>query len=189
MILAAVVFASGCGKQERIEAVQLSQVLEKNQANLATANSVEKEFVSGLRGWAGDIIANGAGRGAQLDQNSTVAAQLAKSAAEIGAELGRVRQSFYDLSLKQEYPQTVRDGLITQLATRQRLLQDMRASLERCVPQFMDFRHDKTYVGDSYPAGIAELDALLRAYKPPPDAVRSALADLKGKYKLSHRQL
>ena len=24
----------------------------------------------------------------------------------------------------------------------------MRASLERCVPQFMDFRHDKTYVGD-----------------------------------------
>ena len=119
MILAAVVFASGCGKQERIEAVQLSQVLEKNQANLATANSVEKEFVSGLRGWAGDIIANGAGRGAQLDQNSTVAAQLAKSAAEIGAELGRVRQSFYDLSLKQEYPQTVRDGLITQLATRQ----------------------------------------------------------------------
>ena len=55
--LAAVVFATGCGKQERIESVQLSQVLKKNQANFATANSVEKDFVSNARASSGDSTA------------------------------------------------------------------------------------------------------------------------------------
>lgn len=182
--LAAAAFASGCGKQERIESVQLSQVLEKNLANFATANSIEKDFVSNARAWSGDIAANGAGRGAQLDQNATVATELAKSAVEIGAQLGRVRQAVYDLSLKEEYPQSVRDTLITQLATRQRLLQDMRALLEKSVPEFVEFRHSKTYAGDAYPGGIGELQALLQAYKPPADAVGSALAGLRTKYKL-----
>jgi hypothetical protein len=187
--LAAVAFASGCGKQERIEAVQLSQVLKKNQANFATANSVEKDFVGNARAWSGDITANGAGRGVQLDQNAIVATELAKSAVAISAQLGQVRQAVYDLSLKEEYPQSVRDTLITQLAKRQRLLQDMRALLEKSVPEFVEYRHSKTYVGDTYPGGIGELDALLQAYKPPEDAVGSALAGLKTKYKLSDAEL
>ena len=182
--LAAVAFASGCGKQERIESVQLSQVLKDNQAGFAAANSVEKDFVNNARAWSEDITANGAGRGVQLDQNSAVAAALAKSAVEISAQLGRVRQAVYDLSLKEEYPQSVRDALITQLAGRQRLLQDMRALLEKSVPQFMEFRHSKTYAGDAYPGAIADLTALLQAYKPPQDAVGSALTDLRTKYKL-----
>jgi hypothetical protein len=174
--LAAVVFASGCGKQERIEAVQLSQVLKKNQANFAAANSVQKDFVNNARAWSGDITANGAGRGVQLDQNATVATELAKSAVAISAQLGQVRQAVYDLPLKEEYPQNVRDTLITQLAKRQRLLQDMRALLEKSVPEFVQYRHSKTYAGDTYPGGIGELDALLQAYKPPEDVVGSALA-------------
>jgi len=187
--LAAVTFASGCGKQERIEAVQLSQVLKKNQGNFATANSVEKDFVSNARAWSGDITANGAGHGVQLDQNATVATELAKSAVAISAQLGQVRQAVYDLSLKEEYLQSVRDTLITQLAKRQRLLQDMRALLEKSVPEFVEYRHSKTYAGDTYPGGIGELEALLQAYKPPEDAVGSALAGLKTKYKLSDTEL
>jgi hypothetical protein len=187
--LAAVAFASGCGKPERIEAVQLSQVLKKNQANFATANSIEKDFVSNARAWSADITANGAGRGVQLDQNATVATELAKSAVAISVQLGQVRQAVYDLSLKEEYPQSVRDTLITQLAKRQRILQDMRASLEKSVPEFVEYRHSKTYAGDTYPVGIGELDALLQTYKPPEDAVGSALAGLKAKYKLSDTEL
>jgi len=145
--------------------------------------------VTNARAWSADITANGAGRGVQLDQNATVATELAKSALAISAELGHVRQAVYDLSLKQEYPQTVRDSLITQLAKRQRILQDMRAVLEHSVPEFVEFRHSKTYVGDTYPGGIAELNVLLQAYKPPEDAVGSALAALKAKYKLSNIQI
>jgi hypothetical protein len=187
--LAAVAFASGCGKQERIESVQLSQALKKNQANFATANSVEKDFVSNARAWSAGITANGAGHGVELDQNATVATELAKSAIAIGAQLGQVRQAVYDLSLKEEYPQNVRDSLITELAKRQRLLQDMRALLQQSVQDFVEYRHSKTYAGDTYPSGIGQLDALLQAYKPPEDAVESALAGLKTKYKLRDTEL
>ena len=115
LLLAAVALAPGCGKQERIEAVQLSQALKNSQANFATANSVENDFVTSARAWSADITANGAGRGVQLDQNGIVATELAKSAVAISAQLGKVRQAVYDLSLKQEYLQSVRDSLITQL--------------------------------------------------------------------------
>ena len=187
--LAAVAFASGCGKQERIESVQLCQVLKKNQANFATANSVEKDFVSNARAWIGGITANGAGRGVQLDQNAAVATELAKSAVAISAQLGQVRQAVYDLPLKEEYTQSVRDALITQLAKRQRLLQDMRALLEQSVPEFLGYRDSKTYAGDTYPSGIGQLHAMLQAYKPPEDSVGSALAGLKTKYKISDTEL
>jgi hypothetical protein len=189
LFVAVIVLSSGCGKQERIEAVQLSQALKNSEGNLATANSVENDFVTSAREWSADITANGAGRGVQLDQNGIVATELAKSAVAISAQLGKVRQAVYDLSLKQEYLQSVRDSLITQLSNRQRALQGMRTLLEQSVPAFVEYRHSKTYLGDTYPGGIGELNALLQAYKPPADDVGSALTTLKAKYKLSDKEL
>jgi hypothetical protein len=57
--------------------------------------------------------------------------------------------------------------------------------LEKSVPEFVEYRHSKTYAADTYPTGIAELAARLQTYKLPPDEVASALAGLKTKYKLS----
>jgi hypothetical protein len=189
LLLAATALLTGCGKQERTEAVQLARVLTEKKANFAAADAIEKDFVSSARAWCSGITANGAGRGAELDQNATVAAELAKSAVAASAQLSQARQAVDDQPLKEEYPRSVRNALITQLTKRQRLLQDIRALLEASATQFLEFRHSKTYAGDTYPDGIGKLDLLLRAYKAPEDAVETALAALKTKYSLSDSEL
>jgi hypothetical protein len=187
--LAAVVLASGCGNQERIESVQLSQVLEQNQAEFAAANSGEKDLINNARAWSGDVTANGPGQGVQLDQDVSVATQLAKSAVDISAQLGQVRQAFYNLSLKQESTQNIRDALISELANRQKILQDIRTMLEQSVPDFVAYRHSKDFKNDTYPVGIQRLDALLQGYKTPADVLGSALSGLKTRYKINGASL
>ena len=65
----------------------------------------------------------------------------------------------------------------------------MRALLEQAAPQFLEYQHNKTYAGDTYPDGIGKLDAMLRTYKEPEDAIGTALAALKAKYGLSDSEL
>jgi hypothetical protein len=184
-LLSAVAFLTGCGKQERIEGVQFAKALAKQKANFASANTIEKDLVSSARAWSGGITANGAGRGVELDQNAVVSTELAKSAVAVSSQLSQVRQAIDSQPLKAEYPRNVRNVLTTQLTKRQRMLQDMRALLEQSAPQFLEYRHSKAYVGDTYPDGVGKLDVLLRAYKAPEDALGSALADLQAKYGLS----
>lgn len=187
--MVAVALFTGCGKEERGEAVRLTKILSEKQADLARANTIEKEFVSSARAWCGGITTNGAGRGVELDQNATVATELAESTVAISTELSHVRQALNDQSFKEEYPQTVSTDLITQLTNRQRLLQEMRALLERSALQFPEYRRDKTYAGDAYPEEIGKLNAMLQVYKAPEDAVSAALAALKAKYKLRDNEL
>jgi hypothetical protein len=189
LLLAAAALITGCGRQERTEAVQLAKVLTEKKANFATANAIEKDFVSSARAWCGGITANGAGRGVELDQNATVAAELAKSAVAVSTQLSQVRQAVESQALTEEYPRSVRNALITQLTKRQRLLQEMRALLEQSATQFLGYRQSKGYVGDTYPDGIGKLDTLLQAYRPPEDAVGTALAALKAEYSLSDSEL
>ena len=189
VLLAAVACITGCGKQERIEAVQLAKVLKEKKANLASANAIEKDFVSSARAWCGGITANGSGRGVELDQNAAVAAELAKTAVAVSTQLSLVRQAVDGQPLKEEYPRDVRNVLTTELTKRQRLLQDMRSWLEQSSTQFLEYRHSKAYVGDTYPDGIGRLDALLRTYKAPDDAIGTALAALQAKYGLSGGEL
>ena len=189
ILLAAVSFITGCDKQERTEAVQFAQALNGKKADFALANTIERDFVSSARAWCGGITANGAGRGVELDQNAAVATELAKSAVAISSQLSQVRQAIDGQSLKEEYPRSVRNVLTTQLTKRQRLLQDMRALLEQSAPQFLEYKHSKAYVGDTYPDGVGELDALLRTYKAPEDALGAALAALQSKYGLSGNEL
>lgn len=189
LLLVAATLITGCGKQERTEAVQLAKVLTGQKASFATANAIEKDFVSSARAWCGGIAANGAGHKVELDQNATVAAELAKSAAADSTALSQVRQAVDGQPLQGEYPRSVRSALITQLTTRQRLLQDIRALLEQSAAQFLEYRRDKTYVGDTYPEGIGKLNTLLQAYKAPEDTVETALAALKAKYGLADSEL
>ncbi|HXB74321.1 MAG TPA: hypothetical protein VNY05_39155 [Candidatus Acidoferrales bacterium] len=188
-LLAAALCMTGCGKQERTEAVQLAKALTGKKANFADANAIEKDFISSARAWCSGITANGAGRGAELDQNAAVAAGLAKSALAISAQLSQVREAIDSQPLKEEYPRTVRNELTTQLTKRQRLLQDMRALLEQAAPQFLEYKQSKTYAGDTYPDGVGKVDALLGAYKPPEDALGTALAALQSKYSFSASEL
>jgi hypothetical protein len=189
VLTAAALCLAGCGKQARNEAVQLAKTLTAKKADYASSNAVEKDFVSSARAWCTGITTNGAGRGVELDQNASVAAQIAKSAVAVSAQLGQVRQAVDDLPLKEEFPRDVRNTLITQLTKRQRLLQDMRAMLEQAAPQFLDYKKVKTYSGDTYPDGIAKLNAMLEAYQEPEDAIATALGALKAKYDLSDSEL
>ncbi|HYW44653.1 MAG TPA: hypothetical protein VE959_17460 [Bryobacteraceae bacterium] len=189
LLLAAAVLITGCGKQERSEALQLAKALTEKKANLASADAIEKDFVSSARAWCGGITANGAGRGAELDQNASVAAQLAKSAVAASTQLSQVRQAVDAQPLKEDYPQSVRNTLVTQLTTRQRQLQDIRALFEQSATQFLEYRQSKAYVGDTYPDAIRKLDMQLKAYKEPEDVVGTALASLKAKYSLTDSEL
>ena len=164
-LLAAALCIAGCGRQERIEAVQFAKALKGKKANFGDANAMERDFVSSARAWCGGIAANGAGRGVELDQNAAVAAALAKSALAISSQLSQVREAIDGQPLKEEYPRTVRNELTTQLTKRQRLLQDMRALLEQSAPQFLEYRQSKTYAGDTYPDGIGKLNSMLGTYR------------------------
>jgi hypothetical protein len=188
-LLAATLCITGCGNQARTEAVQLAKALSAQKANFADANAMEKDLISSARAWCGGITANGAGRGAELDQNAAVAGQLAKSAVAISAKLSQVRGAIDDQPLKEEYPRSIRNTLTTQLTKRQRLLQDVRAMLEQAAPQFLEYRHNTSYAGDTYPDGVGKLNTMLGVYKPPEDELGTALAALQTKYSLTSSEL
>ena len=189
IVMALAACITGCGKQERLEAVRMAKALAATKADYASASKTEKDFVSSARAWCAGITANGAGRGAELDQNAAVAAEIARSAVAVSAQLSQVRQAADDQTLTAEFPKSVRSTLITQLTKRQRLLQDMRAALEQAAPQFLEYRKIKTYAGDTYPDGIGKLNTMLGAYKEPDDALGAALAALKEKYSLSDSEI
>jgi len=189
VLLAAAMCFAGCGKQERVEAVQLAKALTAKKADYAKSFAIEKDFIASARAWCGGITTNGACRGAELDQNATVATEIAKSAVAVSAQLGQIRQVVDDLPLKEEFTRDVRNTLITELTKRQRLLQDMRALLDQSSPQFLEYKKIKTYVGDTYPDGIAKLNTMLGNYKEPEDAIAAALGTLKAKYSLSDSEL
>lgn len=185
VLVATAVFLGSCGKQERSEAVQFAKVLTDEKVTFASANTTERDFVNNARAWCGGIMTNGAGRGAELDQNAAVAAELGKSVVAISAQLSEVRQAINRQSLTGQYPRDIRAELTDQLTKRQRMLQEMRMLFEQSSPQFLEYKQNKAYVGDTYPDGVAKLDALLRTYSPPSDAVGAALTALQTKYKLS----
>ncbi len=189
LLLPAICFVSACGREERAEAVRFSKILEQKKSDFGGANAQEQEFVDGVKSWCGSIMANGAGRGEQLDQNAAVANDLAKSAATISAQVGQVRQAVTDEALKKEYVREVRSNMLDQLSKRQRFLQDVRALLLESAPVFVEFRKNKDYKGDSYPAGIGKLNDALQSYKGPNDAVGKAMTDLKAKYDISEADL
>ena len=188
-LLAAVALFSGCGREERTEAVRLCKTLQQKSADFASANAMEKEFLASARSWCGSIVENGAGRGDQLSQNAAVAKDLAKSAALISTQVGAVRQAVYDEPIKQEYTQSIRLNLITQLTKRQRSLQEVRALLDDSAPGFLDLKLSPGYKGDSYPGGIPKLDAMLGSYTSPQDLVGEAIKSLKTKYDIQDADL
>jgi hypothetical protein len=189
LLPAAVACVTGCGKQERNEAVQLAKALTAKKADYASSNTIEKDFVNSARAWCAGMMTNGAGRGAELEQNSAVATEIAKSAVAVSTQLSQVRQVVDDLALKEEFPKDVRNTLITQLTKRQRALQDMRAQLEQAAPQFLEYRKMKSYAGDTYPDGIGKLNTMMGTYKEPEDAIATALTALKTKYGLSDSEI
>jgi hypothetical protein len=188
-LLAAVALFSGCGREERAEAVRFSKTLQQKSADFAKANAMEKELLASARSWCGSIVENGAGRGDQLNQNAAVAQDLAKSAAFISTQVGAVRQAIYNESIKQEYAQSIRLNLITQLTKRQRSLQDVRALLDDSAPGFLDLRRSPEYKGDAYPGGIPKLNAMLEGYHSPEDLVAEAIESLKTKYDIRDADL
>ncbi len=172
-----------------MEAVQFAKALKETKADFASANTIEKDFVTNARAWCGGITANGAGRGAELDQNAAVAAELAKYTVTVSSHLSQVRQAIDGQQLKEEFPRGIRDDLTTQLTKRQRRLQDMRAVLDQSATEFLQLRHSTTYKGDTHPDGVGKLDALLRAYSAPEDAVGTAIAALQEKYGLKDSEI
>ena len=189
LLLAAVLVVSGCGKQERNEAVQFAKALSAKKDVFASANKTEGDFVQSAKAWCAGIVDNGAGKGAELDQNAAVATELAKNAVAVSAQLSQVRQTIDAVTLKEEYTRSVRNGLTTALTKRQRMLQDVRTMLEQSAPKFLEYKKNKAYAGDTYPAGIGQLQILLRGYNASEDVVADALASLQKNYDLTASEL
>ena len=188
-VLAAAVALAGCGKQERREAAAFAKAISGAKASLAAADGMEKDLVASLKGWCSAIAANGGGRGAELDQNATVAGELAKSAVATSARISEMRQAVEAATITEEYPRGVRHTLLDELTKRQRLLQDIRAMLDNASAQFKEYGQSRAYKGDTYPDSIAKLDAVLSSYKPPEDAAGAALAALQSKYNFAANEI
>jgi hypothetical protein len=181
ILLLTAAFLAGCGGG-RDEALQLTKTLSDRQADFAKADAIEKDAINSAKAWCSGIVANGAGKGAELDQNGVVATELAKSISEASNILGQVRQAITDQHLEKEFNQNVRNDLLNKLMQRQRRLQDMRTLLQQAAPQFAEYKRNKSYAGDTYPGEIGKLDSMLQAYKEPENAVGTALAALKEEY-------
>ncbi|MBZ5625344.1 MAG: hypothetical protein LAQ69_42585 [Acidobacteriia bacterium] len=188
-LAAAMVLSSGCGKEERREAVGFYKVLVEKRAGFAETNGLEKSFVGSVRSWCESLMANGSGRGAQLAQNASVARDLAKSAESISAQVGQVRQAVYNQTIQKEYPQSIRNALIGQLTKRQRFLQELRAGLDDAAAGFESLGQSREYKGDSYPNAIGKLNVLVQGYKEPGDAVADAVTALGTKYGIKDADL
>lgn len=189
ILLTAAAILGGCGGKERAEGLQMAKVLKQHQADFAAANQLESELVGSARAWCAAIVANGAGRGADLDKNAAVAEGLAKSAVEVSSRLSGVRAAITGLAVEREYGMGVRGDIITALTQRQRQLQDLRALLQQIAPQFLEYKSRKDFAGDSYPGEIQKLDTLLKAYGAPRDIVGDTLKSLTEKYSLSAEEL
>jgi hypothetical protein len=188
-LAAAIVFSSGCGKEERREAVGFYKVLVEKRAGFAESNGLEKDYIGSVRSWCESIVANGSGLGTQLEQNASVARDLAKSAETISAQLGLVRQAVYDLSIQKEYPQDIKNALIGQLTKRQRFLQDLRAALDDSAKGFEALGQSRAYKGDSYPNAMGTLTGVLQTYHTPGDPVADAVTALSTKYSIKDSEL
>ncbi len=189
VVLALAAILGGCGGKERAEGLQIAKALKQHQADFASANQLENELINGARSWCASIIANGAGRGVQLEQNAAVAEGLAKSAVEVSNRLSGLRTAIADLAVEQEYGMGVRGDIITALTQRQRQLQELRALLQQIAPQFLEYKTQKNFAGDSYPGEIQKLDALLRACSAPKDLVGDTLKALSEKYSFTAEEL
>jgi len=88
------------------------EALTAKKADYAKSFAIEKDFISSARAWCTGITTNGAGHGAELDQNATVATEIAKSAVAVSTQLGQVRQVLDDQPLKEEFTRDVRNTLI-----------------------------------------------------------------------------
>jgi ABC-type transporter Mla subunit MlaD len=184
-LLASTPLFTGCGKEAHREAVALCQVLEKHQPDYNTANGMERDLVVSTRGWTDTIMANGAGKGAEIAQNAGVAKELAHSADVISTSLGELRKAVYDQPLQKEELQAVRTTINAQISKRQKFLSEMRTVLTDTAAQFEALGQSRAYKGDSYPAGIDKLNQLLQSYHSPEDAVRQAVESLKADYGIS----
>ena len=189
IVLAVAAILGGCGGKERAEGLQIAKALKQHQADFASANQLENELIQSARSWCAAIIANGAGRGAQLEQNAAVAEGLAKSAVEVSNRLSGLRAAISGLAVEREYGMSVRGDIITALTQRQRQLQELRALLQQIAPQFLEYKTQKNFAGDSYPGEIQKLDAMLRAYGSPRDLVGDTLKSLTEKYSFTADEL
>ena len=189
LLLPALALFSGCGKEERTEAVRFSKTLQQKSADFSKANAMEKEMLDSARSWCNSIMTDGSGRGDKLKQNAAVAKDMAKSAAFISTQVGLVRQAIYDETIKEEYPQSIRVNLLTQLTKRQRSLQDLRALLDDSASSLVELGQNRDYKGDSYPENIPKLSAMLGTYPNPNDLVGSAIQSLKTKYNIQDADL
>jgi hypothetical protein len=183
--MAAALLLTGCGRQERREAVSLCQALSQKQADLVAVNNLEKDLMASVRPWCEGIISNGAGKGKTLEENAESAKTLAMSASDVATQLSHLRQPIYDLPLHQEYPQSVRSTLINKIMQRQKKLQEIRIALDASAAGFLDFSRSRDYKGDTYPAAIDKLNNLTSGYTAPEDALGKAVSDLKTKYTLT----
>lgn len=175
----------GCGRQERREAASLCRMLSQKQTDMASVDGLEKNLRTSVGSWCEGIVQNGGGKSKQLQENAESAKTMAFSAGEIATQLSHVRQTLYDLTLHEEYPQSVRSGLVNQMMQRQKKLQEIRAALESSAAGFQDFARSRTYAGDSYPAAIDRLNTLVSRAIVPEDALDKAIRDLKAKYRLT----
>ncbi|HWQ55552.1 MAG TPA: hypothetical protein VN442_17830 [Bryobacteraceae bacterium] len=179
----------GCGRQERTEAVRFWKVLENQRADFTAFTEQETRFLDGAQSWCAGVMANGAGRGDQLDRNAETAGQLAKSADVLSGRLGRIRQAVYNEKLESDGTRSIRSTLIDQFAQRQRYLQEVRTMLQETAPAFLQFRNDRTYTADTYPGGLAKLNDRLSGPRGQRDVLEPAITALKEKYQLTAADL
>jgi ABC-type transporter Mla subunit MlaD len=184
-LLACTTLFTGCGRETRREAGALCQVLERSQPGYTNTNGMELDLVVSTRSWTDTITTSGAGHGAEVAQNASVARELARSAELISTQLGQLRKALNDQPLQKEELQAIRATITAQVSRRQRFLQEIRAVLQDAAEQFEALAASRSYKGDTYPPGIDRLSQLLQGYHSPEDAVRLAVESLKSDYGIS----
>jgi hypothetical protein len=180
---------SACGRQEKTEGVQLAKALNEKKTAFAKICAEENLVVDQVRKWSSDIVSNGAGKGPQLEQNALTALELSKNAVNVGNELSTLRQSISNIPLTTEEPGTIRANVMGEFSKRQRYLHELKTLLENSAPGFRQLAEQKSYKGDSFPAGLDKLNGMVTGYNVREGTLDEAVASLKEKFEIADTEL
>jgi len=179
---AAMLVLFGCHKNDRADAALLEKTLTDLQADATAAASLENEIVSRARPWCNAMTAAGAGHDAELEANTTTAADLARQAQTVYGRWETIRNTLVAQRLRSEYPRNLRARVTAELAKHQTALQELRAALDDTAAQLKASTRDRSYTGDTVPPVVTKLDHILGQYDPPADDIATALSEIRARH-------
>lgn len=165
---------------EKAEAVRFGKVLKQQQSSLSNANSQERQLLTSLGRWAGQVAFLG-GSGESSNQQARQYSQQVKS---LQSQVAQIRQAVEAESLNQAFNQNLRSNIISSLTRREQFLGEVSSLCDNSTGFGTTF-------GTQFqvPRAVGQIVTKLQSATPPEDNIGTALSELRTKYEITDAEL